>query len=1243
MPPRRVFISYRTLDREHADTLATWLRASGVDAFLDLYEIAGGDDIVQVLERGLDTAEAGILLLSPHGVGETWTRWELSILLTRAITERGFRLLPVLTTPDAPVPRGLTALRRLRIEDRGEILTSLLGTSRRPPLGAVPDGLGLPPVYTLRVDPGATPATLDVRLRGPDNAALAATTTTLLPAHLLQLGVKAGADTRPWDELTLSAPTGPTRDSSVGARTAHLAALGRVLGELLLPNEITACLPQDRFTLRFEPGDDTVLALPVEAAWLRPDLPLCLVPGVHVVRVVPGADRPLAARAGPLRVLVVIADAEGSGAHVLDTANERGVIVRALEHARGTGLEVQFIDGDGDTLTELRGRVLDWQPHVVHVSAHGGPKSLLLEGADGRAKPASIDDFAGSLLPNGEPPPLVVLSACSTARPDPLDRTHFATGLLAAGVPQVIAMQTPVGDAYASALAGELYRALAKSPVAVDALARVRQEVEHQRRDALRHGQACRFAAPEYATATCFGRAHDWGAALIDPALPPRPTTRGDPPAVPGLVRLHPGEFVGRRALRRALRGAVVSGRGALLWGMGGIGKSSLAYDLLQRLVADGWAVAVPQSLLPGDIHRAIVTAAADRVSHTDPTKGASYEALLVAGVPERQVARGAARALAQERVVLLLDDLHEAVDDTHRFKDGDLPILLRALIDSASVGAVLATSRHRLPELTSLRALPVPPLHPEEVGMLLWRLPTLRERADAASIAAGLGGHPRVLEFADALLARDGRVRFDHVLARLERLAESEGTSLPDPEAEDFERLAFARALLAADILLEALLTNLSPEARAVLPAVAVYDRPVPIEALRAVAGTVGVTDTHRLRRLLEPLVASTLVSAQGDTWVVHRWTADEIWKLGGGRPQAADRAAADWWLRKRPKLPEEDVLAGITHLLEAGEVERAARHGIGLADARMQWGRASDALALLLQVAGKARGEVLGRLRGSMVDPLVALGRVQEALTVGGEAEILFQDALRAAPDRADLQRDLSISYNNLGDLHARAGNGKLALDYFEKALAIAQALAQREPDRADLQRDLSVSYNQLGDLHAALGNGKLALDHFEKDLAIAQALAQREPDQVDLQRDLFVSYNKLGDLHARAGNGKLALDYFEKALAQREPDRADLQRGLANSYERMAQMKPGEAARWLGESVAIRRVVLARDPAQAILVRELAIALLQLGQATQNVAAFGEGAVALLTLRRQGRLEAQYWALADELAPMVEAAGG
>ena len=78
-------------------------------------------------------------------------------------------------------------------------------------------------------------------------------------------------------------------------------------------------------------------------------------------------------------------------------------------------------------------------------------------------------------------------------------------------------------------------------------------------------------------------------------------------------------------------------------------------------------------------------------------------------------------------------------------------------------------------------------------------------------------------------------------------------------------------------------------------------------------------------------------------------------------------------------------------------------------------------------------------------------------------------------------------------MGDLYRALGQGEQAREAYQKSLAIRERLAQAEPDRADYQRDLSVSYERMGDLYRALGQGEQAREAYQKSLAIAERLKE------------------------------------------------------------------------------------------------------------------------------------------------------
>jgi hypothetical protein len=77
----------------------------------------------------------------------------------------------------------------------------------------------------------------------------------------------------------------------------------------------------------------------------------------------------------------------------------------------------------------------------------------------------------------------------------------------------------------------------------------------------------------------------------------------------------------------------------------------------------------------------------------------------------------------------------------------------------------------------------------------------------------------------------------------------------------------------------------------------------------------------------------------------------------------------------------------------------------------------------------------------------------------------------------------------------------------------LAIVERLANSDPSNAGWQRDLSVSYQKVGEVEVEQGQYAQALDSYQHDLAIARRLAESDPSNGLWQRDLSQSYAKLG----------------------------------------------------------------------------------------------------------------------------------
>ena len=200
--------------------------------------------------------------------------------------------------------------------------------------------------------------------------------------------------------------------------------------------------------------------------------------------------------------------------------------------------------------------------------------------------------------------------------------------------------------------------------------------------------------------------------------------------------------------------------------------------------------------------------------------------------------------------------------------------------------------------------------------------------------------------------------------------------------------------------------------------------------------------------------------------------------------------------------------------------------------------------------------------------------LGATRKAFERYQEAMTILESRVAAEPDRADYQRDLSISYERLGDLLQALGQGDAARQYYQQALEIRQRLVAAARPRRLPARSVGI-LQRLGDLLQALGQGDAARQYYQQALEIAQRLVAAEPDRADYQRDLSVFYGRLGDLLQALGQGDAARQYYQQALeiAQRlvaaEPDRADYQRDLSISYERL-----GDLLQALGQGDAARQ---------------------------------------------------------------------
>ncbi|VVP65235.1 toll/interleukin-1 receptor domain-containing protein [Pseudomonas fluorescens] len=141
----KVFVSHASEDKDRFVLhFAQQLRANGIDAWLDKWEMLPGDSLIEkIFEEGIKEAQAVIVVLSKNSVGKPWVKHELDAACVKRINN-GSKLIPVVID-DCEVPEALKATLWEHIQDTAayqpsleRIIASIFGISDKPALGKPP-------------------------------------------------------------------------------------------------------------------------------------------------------------------------------------------------------------------------------------------------------------------------------------------------------------------------------------------------------------------------------------------------------------------------------------------------------------------------------------------------------------------------------------------------------------------------------------------------------------------------------------------------------------------------------------------------------------------------------------------------------------------------------------------------------------------------------------------------------------------------------------------------------------------------------------------------------------------------------------------------------------------------------------------------------------------------------------------------------------------------------------------------
>lgn len=849
----------------------------------------------------------------------------------------------------------------------------------------------------------------------------------------------------------------------------------------------------------------------------------------------------------PLRLLVVIAAPLGLSENmVLNNAREEDLILSATSAARRAGkMEVEFTPNGSPEALDAALREID--PHILHFTGHGvfitaqDTGVLLMEQTDGREREVPNAEFANLLERRAKSLRLIFLSACQSAVAARNEGyADLAPRLLEAGIPAVVAMQFSVFNKSAMEFGSTFYKGLADGDAVDAALTEARGLLARESLNRVDFVVPTLFLSDPH----CLQ--------VDDVAFRVGTRTRASLDLT-GVATAQ--NFVGRSAELRELQTNLDPERGrwraAIVYGLGGMGKTVLAARLAERMAGrlDGVkSLRMTPTTTARDVLdqlSAFLLVNQVRFNYAGMASHISdFNHIKDQPLPLENKVAIAAEMLRGLRLLLIFDNCEDILPDgqvvsratlvqsaeARSSADPDLLKLFTLLLESVSGPTrFLFTSRVDFNLLEKGRLTDaVGHVGLSEMGFrdAVYLMETLSP-LDRLPVATAVESSRDMPPAPQALSMRDIRERLGGHPYTLNLFAEHARRSTVESVLHDLQGV---RKELLEVTLLDRAAAQLPELGGQLLRSAAVYDEPVPVEALAYIIGDdrdvmpdVGIEVQALLSWGLmarppgsDHFIVHTLVR----DWARAQWDAEE-------RVELLRRAAGYWLAVGRESTSLEPELNARHYLFVAGEYRQAWEIVGWVWTYLLRWGQMELVLRLLSESVCTLEGESCAVARGNLARVYQALGDYDNARK-GHEAVL---EEFRAAGNR----RNEAVCLNELGTLHQAQGEYERAREQYEQALAILQELG----DCAGV----ATSLHNLGALHQLQGEYERATERYEQSLVMAQEVGNR----VGMARSL----HNLGALHQDQGEYERARELYEQSLAilQELGDRADVAGSLHN----------------------------------------------------------------------------------------------
>jgi tetratricopeptide (TPR) repeat protein len=894
-----------------------------------------------------------------------------------------------------------------------------------------------------------------------------------------------GSSLRVLDEVRIAYQNLFSGHSLPFAKPEAIKALGAALYDLFFrPAESAlSSLAAGPHTLLLHSQDWSFFNLPWELIHLPgSNLPLGCDPNWSLLRVscsLSGSTLP-PPDSGPLRLLFLAAAPEGDVP--LDYEREEEVMLEATAHLVRNVVVLPFAETGG--IDELADLVRRHRPHVVHLSGHGtvDPKGVAwfaFEDERGRSDPQPADEIANRVF-RGSAVRCVVLNACRSGQ---AAAVGLAGRLVSAGIPAIVGWGAPVIDETATRFVGNFYRFLAAGERLAVAVARAREDIwrgcrrttgQHESWDAT-------FALPRVFVSTLNLDLIDWSA---PPSKYEGPKTEmmllGD--EIKGLKE----GFVGRRRDQQHLIPSLRDGAStvAVLTGLGGMGKSTLATRAASRLREAGFEVTgikVLRAGTPAETGRLflvekLLPALALPFMVTEP---ALYKAITNGEFPVEHRVKVAAAEWNKRKLALVIDNFEDVLDaESRAISDPGLQqayhILTRNLTGSSRL-------------IVTCRYFPADTPEPTKTAHVLWRdlkdlklfeLVKFLRRDDRveARLRHGAIGWPRIVRIHRVFGGTPG------FLVQVRGLLGTADLDEWDEEAPEDTPLEEIRERYCERILLPKLYGLLPADSQALVSRLAVSELPLSVDGLAHLASlpeseptaTLAAGASYGLVQIFVEESKPTLYHVPG---LIRGWLSAEA-RLSPDARRSVDAVCARFWKKSYESDREDELQVAIdVELLTCRtHAERA-----GLSD-EAHWATSVLCQRLIDRSEWRAAREMLNGV--------------------------------------PDSRRD-GNTWHQLAAIDLNEGNYAEARKKFDKALTMQQAIGDRAGEAA--------TWHQLAALDVYEENYAAARESFGKALAMQQAIGDRAGEAN--------TWHNLATIDLREGMYAAAQEKFGKALAMRQ----------------------------------------------------------------------------------------------------------